>query len=445
MKKQLLVLFAFSTFTFVSYGQEEKTTKKNKATKELEQDQEIVYDAYNRWSVELTIGQAKGIKPYQNGYYSSNPGKVLGGIQFNSYGAAARYMISPKFGFKLGFNYDKFTNQKNSGSLDFETYQYRANLEGVVNAVRLFNIEESVGRFGLLLHGGFQASRMTSTLYDVNEWNGGLIFGFSPQFRVTKTISIVSDFSFLSNFRQHFNWDGSYADANNNLSGQMSSISLGLSISFGNEKIHGDWAIIEDPRDKVINELEARIGEIETLMNDTDKDGVPDYLDAENNSLPGVAVDTKGRMVDLNNNGVPDELERYVDKSIDKNNKSNETTVSDGMVTKLINDGYIAAYFDTNKRVPTSASTDNIGFILNYLKNNPSKSIDIIGYADEIGSSEYNDKLSGDRAESIKSILTKAGISPSRLNIQANGTDKSVDKNSDLARRLVRKVIFKIK
>ena len=35
MKKQLLVLFAFSTFTFVSYGQEEKTTKKNKATKEL--------------------------------------------------------------------------------------------------------------------------------------------------------------------------------------------------------------------------------------------------------------------------------------------------------------------------------------------------------------------------------------------------------------------------
>jgi OOP family OmpA-OmpF porin len=223
----------------------------------------------------------------------------------------------------------------------------------------------------------------------------------------------------------------------------MASFSFGLSFSFGNEKIHGDWAIIEDPKSKELKELESRIGDIETLMNDTDKDGVPDYLDVENNSLPGVAVDTKGRMVDLNNNGVPDELEKFVDKSITNNN--NNMAVSDGMVTKLINDGYIAAYFDTNKRVPTTASTDNIGFVLNYLKTNPGKSVDIIGYADEIGSTEYNDKLSSDRAESVKTILIKAGIEPSRLNILANGVDKSVDKSSEYARRLVRKVIFKIK
>jgi OOP family OmpA-OmpF porin len=284
---------------------------------------------------------------------------------------------------------------------------------------------------------------MTSDVLDLSELNGGLIVGFSPQFRITKTISVFGDVSFLNNFRQHFNWDGSNSDVSNNLSGQMASFSFGLSFSFGNEKIHGDWAIIEDPKSKELKELESRIGDIETLMNDTDKDGVPDYLDVENNSLPGVAVDTKGRMVDLNNNGVPDELEKFVDKSITNNN--NNMAVSDGMVTKLINDGYIAAYFDTNKRVPTTASTDNIGFVLNYLKTNPGKSVDIIGYADEIGSTEYNDKLSSDRAESVKTILIKAGIEPSRLNILANGVDKSVDKSSEYARRLVRKVIFKIK
>lgn len=77
-------------------------------------------------------------------------------IQVNSFGTGVRYMLSPKFGLKLGFNYDKFTNQEGSGSLDFETYQYRANFEGVINAIRLFNVERSAGRFGLLLHGGIQ-------------------------------------------------------------------------------------------------------------------------------------------------------------------------------------------------------------------------------------------------------------------------------------------------
>jgi len=33
-------------------------------------------------------------------------------------------------------------------------------------------------------------------------------------------------------------------------------------------------------------------------MNDTDKDGVPDYLDAESSPVPGAMVDTKGRMID---------------------------------------------------------------------------------------------------------------------------------------------------
>lgn len=445
MNKNLLGLSAFLLLSLVSFGQETSTTvKKDKELIEVEPDQEIVYDSYNRWSIEATVGQAKGIKPFETGYYSSDPSKIFGGIQANSFGLGGRYMLSPKFGLKLSFNYDKFTNQKGSGSLDFETTQIRGNIEGVVNGVRLFNIEESAGRFGLLLHGGIQVSRMKSNVYDVNELNGGLIVGFSPQFRILKNLSLTSDVSLLSNFRQHFNWNGSNSDPANNLSGQMVSFSLGLSYSFGKEKIHGDWAIIEDKRSKEMKELEGRIGDIETLMNDTDKDGVPDYLDLENNSLAGVAVDTKGRMVDKNNNGVPDELEKYIDNSISNNNTTVASNVSDGMVLKLINDGYIAAYFDNDKRFPNTGSTENLGFILNYLKTNPGKSVEMTGYADEIGNTKYNQKLSNDRAENVKNILVKAGIDASRLTIKANGVDDSVDKTSEHARRLVRKVVFKV-
>jgi OOP family OmpA-OmpF porin len=44
-----------------------------------------------------------------------------------------------------------------------------------------------------------------------------------------------------------------------------------------------------------------------------------------------------------------------------------------------------------------------------------------------------------------KSILIKANISSSRLNVIAAGEDSSVDKDSELARKLVRKVTFRVK
>lgn len=428
MKNFLLLLTAIFSFNFSDAQVAVDTTG-------------TLGDSYNRWTIDVYAGQAKGIKPYADGYYSSDPSRSFGGFQVNSFGAAARYMLSPKFGLKLDLNYDKFTNQEGSGSLDFETYQYRAGFQGVVNAVRLFGLEDSVGRFGLLLHGGLQISRMHSNLLDKDELNGGLIVGFSPQFRISNSISVVGDISLLNNFRQHLSWDGSYADSSENLSGQMIVMSLGLSYSFGNEKIHGDWAIIQDKKDKEIEALNGRIGEIETLMNDSDKDGVPDYLDAENNSLAGVAVDTKGRMVDKNTNGVPDELEKYIDNTITNNNN---VALSKNMIEQLINEGYIAAYFDKSNSQPTPASADNIGFVLNYLRNNPTASVEISGYADEVGDSAKNEKLASTRAENVKAILIKAGINPSRLNAKGAGIDNSVDKNSDYARRLVRKAVFKI-
>ncbi len=406
----------------------------------------VQIDSYNRWSIELSAGQAKGVKPYADGYYSSNPANLFGGIQANSFGIAARYMLSPKFGLKLGLVYDRFTNQKGSGSLDFKTYQYRADFQGVINAIRLFGIEEAAGRFGLLLHGGIQVSRMHSYVLDLDELNGGTIVGFSPQFRITKSISIISDVSILNNYRQHFNWDGSNSELSNNLSGQMVVTSLGLSFSFGHEKIHGDWAIIQDKNQQALDKLDNRIGELETMMNDADKDGVPDYLDLENNSLAGVAVDTKGRMVDMNNNGVADELEKYLDKTITNNNATiANSTSNDEVIKRLINEGYIVAYFETGSSNPSNDSTDSIGFALNYLRNNTTASVEIRGYADEIGSSAVNDKLSLARAKKVKTILSKAGIDASRITIVSSGEDKSVDKNSDYARRLVRRVTFTIK
>jgi OmpA-OmpF porin, OOP family len=437
MRKKLL-LISLIALAATGYAQE-RIAKDSIKDRVMDSDP----NNFNRWTVEVNAGQSKGIKPFASGYYYSDPTRHVT-FDINHFSVGARYMVSPRFGVKLDVAYDLLSNQSGSGSLPFEVQQIRAGFQGVVNAVRLFRFEESAGRFGLLMHAGGQVANITPQT-GVNEgrdeWNLGIMFGITPQLRVTKSLGVHFDLTMLSNVRQHFNWDGSQANLSNNLAGSMYTASLGMSYSFGNRSIHGDWAVIPEEGSLRMQELDQRIGDLETMLNDSDKDGVPDYLDVENNSLPGVAVDTKGRMVDSNRNGVPDELERYVDAKITSvTEKSNNAEV----IKRLINEGYISVFFDFNSSKPTAASTQNLSFLLTYLRSNPNAQADITGYADEVGSAEYNKALAEKRANAVRNTLIKGGINASRLNIISGGEDNSVGRDAD-GRKLVRRVMFNIK
>lgn len=447
MKKNLL----FISFGLLAFGQLTAQTELDEAKEVSEQT------VFNRWTLEASAGQAKGIRPFTEGYFSSNPNSVLGTIDINSFNLGARYMFSPRFGLRLDVGYDMFENNTDTESKPFEVNQTRVMLQGVVNVSRLLNLEDVIGRFGLLAHGGFAYSRISPDLetgYDLvggpsnagrTENNLGFALGITPQFRLANRLALFADVTSIFNFRQHLAWDGHYSEADNNLQGQMLMGTLGLSYSFGQVPMHGDWGVIEDPQTEALAELDRRIGELETMLNDADKDGVPDYLDVENNSIAGVAVDSKGRMIDLNRNGIPDELEKYVTQSIATSVEKGIGENKSEVVKQLINDGYIAVFFDFGSSKPTQASTQNVAFILNYLRNNPSASADITGYADEIGNAAFNKTLSEKRANSVKDILVKAGIDANRLNVIPAGEDTSVDKDSAGARSLVRKCIFRIK
>ena len=440
----LLLLVASSSYVFAQEGD-----KKEEA---------VDSQTYNKWTLEATAGQGKGIRPYQKDYFSSKANSFFGGVQLNSYSLAARYMFSPSFGARIRFGYDDLQNQNNSGSKEFRMIMISARPEGVINLNRLLGVEETLGRIGFLFHAGLDVSQVTSKTPNVvehdhnegvSEYNIGMVFGVTPQVRIGKRMSVMLDVTMLKNFRQHFNWDGSYSDGQNNLNGEYIAGSLGLSYSFGKDKMHGDWAIIMDEKIEEINALNDRVNEMEALMNDSDKDGVPDYLDQENNSLAGVAVDTRGRMVDLNKNGVPDELETYFknngmipSNSTITNNSTHKTSSDEAR--NLINGGYVSAYFDLNKTKPTNVSSQGIDFVLNYLRKNPDSKLEIFGHADELGSNAYNDKLSVARAESIKEVLIKAGVDASRIVINSLGEDNSVDPKSAEARRIVRRVTFKV-
>lgn len=440
MKKYLLTLTSVLALSSAYAQTNENNTK----------DAETTTTEYNKWSVELNVGQNKPNKPFATGYFSSDPSKYFNFGDVNHYDLGLRYMFNPNFGAKLDFAYDTMKNQEGAetqagvASLPFETRQHRIGLQGVANLGRIMKFETFTSRFGILAHAGIQVSRLQSRMginEGVDEDNGGLILGLTPQFRITNRIVLTGDFTYLGNFRQHFNWDGSYSDADNNLAGSMLNTSLGLTFYLGKNDVHADWYSMDSSLAESLAETNKRVAAIEEGLTDSDQDGVADMFDAEPNSTVGVAVDQKGRTIDRNGNGIADELERYFDSKFANNTNAG----NDFDIKKLINEGYVNVYFDFNKSTPTDESVAGINFLVRYLNANPSASADVTGYADEIGATDYNNSLSKKRAENVKQILVDAGISASRLNIIGNGEDNSVNKASKDARKIVRRVTFQIK
>lgn len=75
----------------------------------------------------------------------------------------------------------------------------------------------------------------------------------------------------------------------------------------------------------------------------------------------------------------------------------------------------------------------NVYNIAQWMKENPSQNVAIVGYADaDTGTSAYNMKLSQRRAQAVYDMLTgEYGIPASRLNMVAEGSDKQVyDENN---------------
>lgn len=392
---------------------------------------------YNKWSVELNVGQNKAVRPYSTGYYSSDPSNYFNFSGVDHYDLGVRYMFSNLFGLKIDGAYDVIESQSGSGSLPFETKQYRLGLQGVANLGRIMRFETFTSRFNILGHAGLQVSRLepqTGLNEGVTEDNGGIILGLTPQLRITDWLVLTGDFTVISNVRQHFNWDGTYSAESNNLSGMMYNTSLGLTVYLGKKEKHADWYIPE--LDKKDEATEKRLADLEKNLQDTDRDGVVDGLDLQNNTPAGLTVDTKGRFIDLNKNGIADELEP----------KDGKDGVTSAIVSKedaiklLIEKGYVNVFYDVNQDQPNSGSTNNVYYIIKFLRSYPDSKITLKGFADVRGNEISNKDLSQRRAEKLYDIVRASGIDAGRIKISGEGVDKDYPTNTKIGLDLARRV-----
>ena len=397
---------------------------------------------YNRWSFEVQAGQNKPVRPFATVYYSSDPGKLFSFSGTNHINLGVRYMLSNAFGLKLDYAMDQFTPQTGAGSLPFDTKLNRFGFQGVMNLGRVLRFESFTSRVGLLTHAGIHVSKFTvnqGANQNVTEENGGIMFGITPQIRLTKWMALTGDFTVVNNVRQHINWDGSYASSEENLSGVLYNTTLGLTFYLGKKEKHADWYTKEDEVPKlptIDEEAIKRLDEIETAMNDTDRDGIVDYLDAENNTPGGVAVDSKGRFIDSNNNGTPDEMEPRMGKEIATTQINKVISAESDLVEK----GLINVFFDINSATPNQGSSNNLYIILHYLQNNPNAKVKLYGFADKRGDEALNKNLSMQRAQNVYDFLIANAIDVSRVSIEGIGADTKFMDNSEASLTLARRV-----
>lgn len=406
---------------------------------------------YNKWSVEVNVGQNKPEKPFAPGYFSSDPTKYFNFNGVEHFDAGVRYMFNTYFGAKLDFGYDILQNQSGTASLPFETKQYRVGLQGVVNAGRLLKFETFTNRFGLLAHGGLQVSQLAPQMgvnKGVTEDNGGLIIGLTPQFRLSNRFVITADFSYLSNVRQHLNWDGSTSLTSNNLSGSLFNSSLGITVYLGKQDRHADWynekyylpvANQEMYDDK---ELVKRLEQLEREIIDVDLDGIPDYLDLQNDTAFGLKIDSRGRFIDENKNGIPDEKEETILNKVEKPEVSTKKMVSDDPeYDAILEFEYNIMYYDSNRIEPNKESRKGLVNVIKYLNKYPNLKIKLEGFTDSIGSIDSNNKLSERRVVKLKSILESFNISADRISIVGKGIDTTYNfSKSNIGDPLARRV-----
>ncbi len=412
---------------------------------------------YNRWSIEFNAGFNKAMAPLTPGYFSPtlNPGHL---------GLGTRYMINHKFGILGDIGMGQWREARNI-SPEFRTNYQRINFQGVLNIGRIMNWESFAPNLNLLLHAGPGAARInyvTSIFQDFQGFRPDYVYsfisGFTGQVKLTERLALTGDVSIIINGRQTYTLDGNQFNTSIptnfpinpyvHATGTWWTGTFGLSYYLGSKEVHADW-YIPGEQYATKNELAIQVDEIKDFLKDSDGDGISDYLDKEANTPSEARVDPSGRTLDSDGDGIPDHLDKcpFLPGSASNNGCPEEIKKGNEIdyFKKAINENFVNVYFAFDSAKPLEYSTSAVQYLINFLNRNPGTSVEVKGYADEIGSENYNIRLSERRAQNIQNLLIKSGIESGRVTFKGYGEDTSIDKKSDIARQLARRVSFEIK
>ncbi len=214
--------FKSSAFDYMKETDEESTTSVNP------------YDSFqnsrNTWVLEVNAGQSIAQGGYAQGVYSTDRNDKIKSITPNYIKIGARLLLNDRIGVKADVSFDNIETKSNTSSWSSE--YYRLSLRGCANITKVIGLKTLSDKIGLLINGGFAFCYFNSVHYSNSEFDLGLVYGITPYYKINQSVALNLDFNFQKTYRKHLNWDGSMADKNQNLSGNIDSFSLGVMLYF---------------------------------------------------------------------------------------------------------------------------------------------------------------------------------------------------------------------
>ena len=297
---------------------------------------------------------------------------------------------------------------------------------------------------------------MTSKSFKGVDNLGIIIFGITPQVRLSDRVTLLLSGTFNWYLTQQYTFNGESLTRdpnvtpmrNVNFQGLNFTATAGLQIALGKKQVHADWYGVkreEKDKDKKVAQNEKTVdnritrGGSDITANgqriETDKDPRLANNNVKSDDENDFDDDENG---DISNNS------NIASNNNQNTNNNNIIVESVDPAKELIEKGYVNAYFGFDSSEPQDGSLWAVGFVANYLKQNPDAKLNIIGYTDQVGNAGYNEKLSKKRADAVKQLLVEMGVDTSRLASQGKGIDKKTKAKSAGARRLVRRVTFEL-